>query len=311
MMENNFFGSLLEVIPFPTYAVDIETYQVVYINKILESKIYAPNEEFCWKKIYGQEQICSWCTIFKLTNDYKLTKNKKSVGTFFDESSDTWFQAYDELVTWTDGRIVKCTITVDITEQKEMQASLIRTHTKLARQTKKLKETNEKYESLAKTDYLTGINNRRNFFHLGETLYEEDIECKDSVYIALFDLDNFKLLNDTYGHHLGDKALISFAKRVEKNINKSSDIFGRLGGEEFGLIIKSSSEDMIFSKIDDIRKAIEEITLVEDLKEIHFTVSVGLVKRKPNETLDMTLEKADKLLYEAKNSGRNQTKFRI
>lgn len=311
MMENNFFGSLLEVIPFPTYAVDIETYQVVYINKILESKVYAPKEEFCWKKIYGQEQICSWCTIFKLTNDYKLTKNKKSVGTFFDESSDTWFQAYDELVTWTDGRIVKCTITVDITEQKEMQASLIRTHTKLARQTKKLKETNEKYESLAKIDYLTGINNRRNFFYLGETLYEEDKECKDSVYIALFDLDNFKLLNDTYGHHLGDKALISFAKRVEKNINKSSDIFGRLGGEEFGLIIKSSSEDIIFSKIDDIRKAIEEITLVEDLKEIHFTVSVGLVKREANETLDMTLEKADKLLYEAKNSGRNQTKFRI
>ena len=164
MNENKSFGALLDVIPFPTYAVDVETYKVVYLNKVLAKKIYALKEEFCWKKIYGQEQICSWCTIFKLTNDYKLTKNKKSVCTFFDESSDTWFQAYDELVTWTDGRIVKCTITVDISEQKEMQASLIRTHTKLARQTKKLKETNEKYESLAKTDYLTGINNRINFF---------------------------------------------------------------------------------------------------------------------------------------------------
>ena len=60
-----------------------------------------------------------------------------------------------------------------------------------------------------------------------------------------------------------------------------------------------------------IRKAIEEIILVEDSKKIHFTVSVGLVKREVNETLDMTLEKADKLLYEAKSSGRNQTKFRI
>ena len=76
------------------------------------------------------------------------------------------------------------------------------------------------------------------------------------------------------------------------------------------MIIKSS-EDKIFSKIDDIRKAIEEITLFEDSKEIHFTVSIGLVKREINETLDMTLEKADKKLYEAKNSGRNQTKFRI
>ena len=60
---------------------------------------------------------------------------------------------------------------------------------------------------------------------------------------------------------MGDKALISFAKKVEKNINKNSDIFGRLGGEEFGLIIKSSHENKIVSKIDDIRKAIEEITL--------------------------------------------------
>lgn len=309
-MENNFFGSLLEVIPFPTYTVDINTYQVVYINKVLKNKIYAPNEEFCWKKIYGQEQICSWCTVPKLTEDYKNKKNKKEIGTFFDESSDTWLQAYDELITWTDGRIVKCTIAIDITEQKEMQASLIRTHTKLARQTKKLKETNEKYESLAKIDYLTGSNNRRNFFHLGETLYKNDIECKEDIYVALFDLDNFKQLNDLYGHHLGDKALIAFAKKVEKNINKNIDIFGRLGGEEFALIIKSN-EKTIFKKIEHIRKVIQEISLHEDSKIIHFTVSVGLVKRNVNETLDMTLEKADKLLYEAKNCGRNQTKFRI
>ncbi len=164
---------------------------------------------------------------------------------------------------------------------------------------------------MAKIDYLTGTNNRRNFFYLGETLYENDANCEKDVYIALFDLDNFKQLNDTYGHHLGDKALIAFAKKVEKNINKNSDIFGRLGGEEFALIIKSSREDAIFPKIEYIRKAIEEISLHEDNKEIHFTVSIGLVKREIGETLDLTLEKADKMLYEAKNCGRNQTKFRI
>ena len=99
-------------------------------------------------------------------------------------------------------------------------------------------------------------------------------------------------------------------KKVEKNINKNIDIFGRLGGEEFALIIKSN-EKTIFKKIEHIRKVIQEISLHEDSKIIHFTVSVGLVKRNVNETLDMTLEKADKLLYEAKNCGRNQTKFRI
>lgn len=305
MNENKSFGALLDVIPFPTYAVDVETYKVVYLNKVLAKKIYAPKEEFCWKKIYGQNDICSWCTIFKLTSDQKMTT------TFFDESSDIWLQAYDELVTWTNGKVVKCTITIDITEQKEMQASLIQTHTKLARKTKELLATNEKYELLAKTDYLTGINNRRNFFYLGETLYENDLECKEEIFVAVFDLDNFKQLNDNYGHHLGDKALITFAKRVEENIDKKNDIFGRLGGEEFALIVKKSSNNKIFHMMDIIRKSIENIILEEDTIKINFTVSIGLVKRELGETLDMTLEKADKLLYEAKHNGRNQIKLRI
>ncbi len=308
-MKSSFFGSLLDVIPFATYAVDIENYQVVYINKILNDRIYAPEEEFCWKKIYGQNEICSWCTVFKLREENKLEKNKKIVNTFFDESSDTWLQAYDELITWTDGRIVKCTIAIDITEQKEMQASLIQTHTKLAIQTNKLKETNDKYELLSKTDYLTGINNRRNFFYLGEALYEDDNKYNKNTFVAIFDLDKFKELNDTFGHHLGDKALIAFTKKVEIYIDKELDIFGRLGGEEFALIITSSCKEDIYLKIDNIRKVIEEIILVEETKVIHFTVSIGLVKREINETLDMTLEKADKLLYEAKNSGRNQFLF--
>lgn len=305
MNENKSFGALLDVIPFPTYAVDVETYKVVYLNKVLAKKIYAPKEEFCWKKIYGQNDICSWCTIFKLTSE------KKMISTFFDESSDIWLQAYDELVTWTNGKVVKCTITIDITEQKEMQASLIQTHTKLARKTKELIATNEKYELLAKTDYLTGINNRRNFFYLGETLYENDLECKEEIFVAVFDLDNFKQLNDNYGHHLGDKALITFTERVEQNIDKKNDIFGRLGGEEFALIVKKSSNNKIFHMMDIIRKSIENIILEEDSMKINFTVSIGLVKRELGETLDMTLEKADKLLYEAKHDGRNQIKFRI
>lgn len=305
MNEKNSFGALLDVIPFATYAVDIETYQVVYINKRLKERIYAPNEEFCWKKIYGQNEICSWCTIFKLTND------KKIVSTFFDESSDTWLQAHDELIAWTNGKVVKCTIAIDVTEQKEMQSSLIQAHTKLARQTKELIEANGKYELLAKTDYLTGINNRRNFFCLGEALYANDLECKEEIFIAIIDLDNFKQLNDTYGHHLGDKALIAFTQKVEQNIDKRTDIFGRIGGEEFGLIVKASSENEIFLKVDFIRKAIEEITLIEHSQKINITVSIGLVCRQKGETLDMTLEKADKMLYEAKNNGRNKVKFRL
>jgi diguanylate cyclase (GGDEF)-like protein len=309
MQENKLFEVLLDVIPFAAYAVDIETYEVVYANKMMSEKMYAPREEFCWKKVFGQEEVCSWCTIPQLKLKEKVYKSEKLISNFFDESTDSWLQAYDELVSWPDGRTIKYTITVDITEQKEIQATMIQTHTKLAIQTKKLKEANEKLEIISKKDYLTKINNRGNFFTLGGDIYANQ-KSNEAIYVAMFDLDKFKSLNDTYGHQLGDEALKSFTKEVEKYLDYD-DIFGRLGGEEFALIIKSLSEKDIVAKIESIRESIEKIVLTKDENEIHFTVSVGLVQKEADETLDMTLEKADKLLYEAKESGRNKLKFRL
>jgi diguanylate cyclase (GGDEF)-like protein len=310
MQENKLFEVLLDVIPFAAYAVDIETYEVVYANKMMSEKMYAPREEFCWKKVFGQEEVCSWCTIPQLKLKEKVYKSEKLISNFFDESTDSWLQAYDELVSWPDGRTIKYTITVDITEQKEIQATMIQTHTKLAIQTKKLKEANEKLEIISKKDYLTKINNRGNFFALGEDIYNNEQDPTKEIFVAMVDLDKFKSLNDTYGHQLGDEALRNFAQEVEKHLSES-DIFGRLGGEEFAVIIQSASSQEVIEKIDTIRESIDKIILIKDNNEIHFTVSVGLVQKEGDETLDMTLEKADRLLYEAKESGRNQVKFRL
>ena len=171
MEENKLFEALLDVIPFAAYAVDIETYEVVYANKMMSEKMYAPREDFCWKKVFGQEEVCSWCTISSLKQRERTYKNDKKITNFFDEATDSWFQTYDELVRWPDGRTVKYSIAVDITEQKEIQASMIQTHTKLAIQTKKLKEANVKLEFMAKKDFLTKIDNRASFFELGKKLY--------------------------------------------------------------------------------------------------------------------------------------------
>lgn len=310
MNHNQIFGTLLDVIPFPTYVVDINTFKVIYTNKFLSEKMYAPREEFCWKKIYGQENICSWCTIPNFLKHEIVKSGEKEVVTFFDENSDTWFQSYDEIMTWPNGELVKCTIAVDITEQKETLSSLIQTHTKLARQTRELEKANEKYEQLSKIDYLTGINNRRNFFNLGEEIYQNDINCKNDIFVAILDIDNFKQLNDKYGHHIGDKTLITFAKKVQDILDKN-DVFGRIGGEEFALVVSYVPKNRIFEKIDGIRKIIETITIEEADEMINITVSIGFVQREIGETLDMTLEKADRLLYDAKKDGRNQVKFRI
>jgi len=149
MKENKLFEVLLDVIPFAAYAVDINTYEVLYANKLMVENMYAPREEFCWKKIFGQEQACSWCTIPQLQQRKEIYTNEKLITSFFDEVNDCWLQTYDELVKWPDGRTVKYSISVDITEQKEIQANMIKANTKLSIQRKKLLEANKKLQLLS------------------------------------------------------------------------------------------------------------------------------------------------------------------
>ena len=310
MQENQLFEALLDVIPFATYAVDINSYEVIYANKMMHEKMYAPKEEFCWKKIFGQEEVCAWCTIPQLKQRQKLYKSDKLVTSFFDESTDKWLQAYDELVKWPDGRDVKYTIAVDISEQKEIQASMIKTHTKLAIQSKKLKEANEKLEFLASKDYLTGIDNRANFFKLSAFIWDIDFSQNDLfIFVAMLDIDNFKRLNDTFGHKAGDNALIEFCNAITSRLAEH-DIFGRLGGEEFAIVATCRDENQFLAKLEKIRESVADIKLIHNDKEITFTVSIGFAKKENNEPIDATLERADKMLYEAKESGRNRVKFR-
>lgn len=308
MQENKLFEALLDVIPFAAYAVDIETFEVVYANKMMTENMYAPREEFCWKKIFGQEEVCSWCTVATLKQRDRTYKNKKLISSFFDESTDSWLQSYDELVRWPDGRTVKYSIAVDITEQKEIQSSMIQTHTKLAIQSKKLKEANDKLAFMAKKDYLTKVNNRGNFFALAKKLFDDN--SVQNIYVAMFDLDNFKNLNDSYGHKVGDAALIQFTKTVEEFLQED-DIFARLGGEEFALIVSNTEENDIIEKLNSIKKRTSNIELYANEQSVHFTVSIGLSKKEDNEALDITLDRADKQLYNAKNSGKNTLKFRL
>ena len=310
MTENKLFEALLDVIPFAAYAVDVETYEMVYANKLMQENMYAPREEFCWKKVFGQEDVCSWCTIPQLKQRKAIYKSKKLISTFFDEVTDKWLQSYDELVRWPDGKTVRYSISVDITEQKEIQANMIKTHTKLAIQSKKLKEANKKLEYMAQKDFLTGINNRGHFFELAKKVWEEELGESQYIYVAMLDLDNFKNINDTYGHKTGDEVLKIFTKSVNLNLD-STDIFGRLGGEEFALIMISDNNNNMIKKLEKIRVNIESLIIANGQNNVTFTVSIGVAQKEDNKTIDAVLDNADKELYEAKKMGRNKIKFRI
>ena len=309
MQENKIFEALLDVLPFAAYAVDINTYEVIYANRLMQENMYAPREEFCWKRLFGQENVCDWCTVPELRQRETKYQSDKLISSYFNEVTDCWFQSYDELMKWTDGRTVKYSIAVDITEQKEIQAKMIKNNTKLAIQSKKIKEANKKLEFMATKDFLTGINNRGHFFKLAKKMLERKLQTGEQVYFAMLDLDKFKNINDTYGHNVGDLVLKAFTESVEKHLNED-DIFGRLGGEEFVIAMVCSTHRKVLERMKNVKNAIEDLSVASGKQEIKFTVSIGVSARENNETIDVILDKADKKLYEAKSSGRNIIKFR-
>ncbi len=161
---------------------------------------------------------------------------------------------------------------------------------------------------LASTDPLTGINNRREFFKLANELFA--ISKENDLFAVMIDIDNFKLLNDTYGHSIGDEVLILLTKTI-KDLLKENEIFGRLGGEEFAIVYKLDSNKDSYEKINSIRQIVENLHFENGKSQIKFTISVGISQKTKEDTLvDSILARADKALYEAKGSGRNKVIFR-
>jgi diguanylate cyclase (GGDEF)-like protein len=168
---------------------------------------------------------------------------------------------------------------------------------KLINRYQKIKEEKEKLlEKLAHTDNLTGAYNRHKFFKFAR-------EIKGENGLIMLDLDRFKSINDTYGHHMGDKVLKAFADEVRKNIRKE-DFFARIGGEEFVLILKNLNEKDVLKVAEKIRKKVEAL----DIEGIKFTVSIGATVYKETEDIYEALKRADRALYEAKKV-RNKTVF--
>lgn len=174
----------------------------------------------------------------------------------------------------------------------------------VSRKTKNLKSANKRLRTLSQTDELTKINNRRNFFNLGERALKKSINQNLNFSILMIDIDDFKKINDTYGHDIGDQVLIHISKSISSLIEKNS-IFARLGGEEFALIFLDINEKDTYALTEKIRKTINDSIIEIKDKSIKYTISIGLAKRENNTSIDKILKEADTLLYSAKSRGKN------
>jgi diguanylate cyclase (GGDEF)-like protein len=163
------------------------------------------------------------------------------------------------------------------------------------------------HKTAAMTDLLTGLFNRRAFLEAANQLIELRGRKSLPVSILLFDLDKFKSINDRFGHAVGDDALKVFASTAAANM-RSTDIIGRLGGEEFAAILPGNAADagVVAERL---RAAFQDAGVVISGHAIGATVSIGVATAIPPVQVDPLLAKADAALYRAKHNGRNRIEF--
>lgn len=157
----------------------------------------------------------------------------------------------------------------------------------------------------ANRDYLTKLYNRRYLFEAGNALFSNAKRGNIQLSVAMIDIDFFKRINDTYGHDIGDKAIVAVAQAITKHF-RATDIVARMGGEEFCIIAVNNNS--VLETMNRLRLFIEEMKVPledKDKNTISFTVSVGATTTLGS-TLDEMVNHSDEALYKAKQGGRNQ-----
>jgi diguanylate cyclase (GGDEF)-like protein len=176
----------------------------------------------------------------------------------------------------------------------------------------RLLEKTLELESLAKTDFLTGINNRCAFEYLANKAISQAKRTNLPLVMAMLDIDFFKSVNDNYGHDAGDKVLIQFT-HVLCECFRDYDIIGRVGGEEFAICMPNTTVKNAFAACERFRLLIQNNKIsIDDSNDekTSVTVSIGLSLGKKNEiSLEELLKQSDLSLYQAKKNGRNQTQI--
>ena len=171
-----------------------------------------------------------------------------------------------------------------------------------------LRKELESERALSRTDVLTGISNRRAFFELAEIEVSRAYRYSRPFTVIYLDLDNFKMVNDSYGHETGDKVLVLVSDIIKNNI-RNIDIFSRLGGDEFVLFLPEIEKNSAKA----IAQKLQSILLMEmNNNQWPVTFSIGVACFiNNNYSLDEIINKADDLMYKVKSTGKKTIKLEV
>ena len=164
-----------------------------------------------------------------------------------------------------------------------------------------------RFRTQAQTDPLTGIANRRHFLERARQMARKNRHPSQTASVLVLDIDYFKLINDAHGHQAGDAAIRHVALKANACL-RSEDVFGRTGGEEFAALLPDTDETTAWRLAERIRQVVEQTPLEHHGDQIHLTVSIGLMSGPlTSDNIESLMQCADKVMYRAKNAGRNRS----
>lgn len=169
-----------------------------------------------------------------------------------------------------------------------------------------LRQAHDRVDLLARTDELTGVNNRRAFTELGAQALQQARRYNRALTLVMFDIDRFKSINDNFGHAAGDRVLHAIGAELRRVV-RVPDIAGRLGGEEFAVLLPETHEHEAAMFAERLRADLEVLAVPHEDATIRFTCSVGVATLTDDVSdLDALLNRADAAMYRAKSEGRNR-----
>ncbi len=253
----------------------------------------------CYETLYGRDSVCDACVIDKTFKSGEPCLKEKFVPR--PEGYGEWVEIYTYPI-FMEGQGVSHVI------------QYVRSITDRKRSEEEKKMLIERLERLSRTDGLTGMLNKRGLMERLQTEFERVKRYGGSISLLICDIDDFKYVNDLYGHSAGDNYLKLIAQAMYKSI-RSADIIGRFGGDEFMVILQGVEREEAMKLAERIRFIVEDTVLKADImRSVKSTVSIGVATFDSTESYSMTtpeelIKAADNALYRAKNKGKNRVEL--